>query len=185
MFSTVRMLQEHTFAIDRCRVPVIAAMSGYIIGGGIDMSTGCDIRLCSEDARFSIKEIDIAIVADLGTLQRIQKVVGNNSWVREMAYTGRLCDAKEAQREGLVSGVYKDREALMKAAFDLAKTIAAKSPVAIFGIKETLNFARDHTITAGLQQVRTLNGALTQTEDLANAAMASLKKGSQPKFAKL
>ena len=153
--------QIETASAENCRVPVIAALHGHVIGAAIDLTSGADIRMCAEGAQFSIREIDIGLNADIGVLQRIQRIVGNNSWAREVVYTGRFFNPEEALKQGLVSRVAKDKEALDKEAWELAKTIASKSPVAIHGIKETLNFARDHTIADGLLQVRSLNGSLT------------------------
>ena len=112
-------------------MPVIAAVSGFCLGMGIDIITACDIRLCTQDSKFSIKEVDIGICADLGTIQRFQKVTGNDSWLRELAYTARVFGAEEAAKHGLVSTVYSNKEDVLKAAFKIAETIATKSPLAI------------------------------------------------------
>lgn len=89
--------------MELCRVPVICAMYGYCIGMGIDISCACDIRICSKDTKFAAKEIDIGICADIGHIQRFQKIVGNDSWVRELTFTGRFFGADEALGNGFVS----------------------------------------------------------------------------------
>ena len=177
-------LQDAATAPEKCRVPVIAAVHGYCIGAGIDIASSCDIRLATKDAKFTIKEVDIGLAADLGTLQRFPKVVGNDAWARELAFTARYFDGNEALEKGYLSHVYDTKEELFQAALKLAETISQKSPVALVGFKENLVYSRDHTIADGLQHVRTLNTALLQSEDNFKAAMALLSK-SVPEFAKL
>jgi enoyl-CoA hydratase len=125
-----------------------------------------DVRYASADARFTIKEIDLGMVADVGTLQRLPKIVGAQGWVRELAYTGRTVDAAEAHAMGLVTRVYPTRQALQAGVREVAATIAAKSPLAIRGVKEMLNYARDHPVADGLNQVATWNAAMLLSEDL-------------------
>jgi len=141
-------------------VPVIAAIHGLCIGAGSDITAGCDVRLAAKDAKFCIKEIDIGMAADLGTLQLMQKVVGNDSWLREVSYTGRVFGAEEALEKGYVSEVLESRDKLWERAQQLATLIAQKSPVAIAGIKLSVNYSRDHTIQEGLEHIAILNGAL-------------------------
>lgn len=177
-------LQDACTAPEICRVPVIAAVHGYCIGAGIDLSAACDIRLSTKDAKFTIKEVDIGLAADLGTLQRFPKVVKSNAWARELAYTARYFDAQEAIENGYLSHLYDTKEEMYEAAMKLAETIASKSPIATVGFKNALVFSRDHTVTDGLQHVRTMNTALLQSEDNVKAAMALLSK-STPTFSKL
>lgn len=184
MARLVQEMQDSCSAPENCRVPVISAIHGYCIGAGIDLSAACDIRLATKDAKFTIKEVDIGLAADLGTLQRFPKVVGNNAWARELVYSARYFDGQEALENGYLSAIYDTKEQLYDEAMKLAKTIAAKSPVALVGFKRSLIFSRDHTVADGLHHVRTLNSALLQSEDNVNAAMALLSK-SIPKFAKL
>eukprot|EP01139_Manchomonas_bermudensis_P001991 Amastigsp_a3434_25.p1 type:complete len:279 gc:universal Amastigsp_a3434_25:70-906(+) len=164
--------QEAFDRVANCAVPVIAAVSGACIGGGVDLVLACDVRLASADAFFSVAEVGLGIVADLGTLARFSKVVGNDSTVRELAFTGRRFDATEAQRLGLVSFVAEGKEALLAHAFELAETIAALSPVAVAGTKEVLNFCRDHSVADGLRYVAAWNMSAVQTEDIAKAVRA-------------
>ncbi|KAI8867265.1 ClpP/crotonase [Ramicandelaber brevisporus] len=171
-------------AIEKCDKPVIAALHGGCIGGGVDAVTACDIRLASKDAFFSVKEVDIGMAADVGTLQRLPKVVGNQSWVRDICLTARRFYAPEAKEYGLLSGVFESREALMEAALKMAQEIAEKSPVAVRGTKHLLNYSRDHTVDEGLQYTVVWNGSMLQSEDFITATMAGLTK-QKPTFSKL
>eukprot|EP00347_Sterkiella_histriomuscorum_P006371 403353016 len=182
--SHVRKLQEATSIFEKVRVPVICAMSGFVIGAGTDICTACDIRICSKDAKFSIKEVDIGICADLGTIQRFQKVIGNQSFFRELAYTGRFFDAQEAQLNGFVSYVTDTQENCFKKAYELALTIASKSPVAINIIKQNSVYSRDHTVEEGLQHVLLLNMSALQTKDTQRSIMANFSK-TKAEFPKL
>jgi delta(3,5)-delta(2,4)-dienoyl-CoA isomerase len=121
--------------VERARVPVICAMSGYVIGAGVDLSSACDIRVCSKDAQFSIREIEIGMCADLGTIQRFQKVVGSSTFFRELAFTGRFFGADEALKHGYVSYVTDTREDCISKAMELARNIASKSPVGMTTLK--------------------------------------------------
>jgi enoyl-CoA hydratase len=168
-------LQGSMNAIDRCRKPVIAAIHSHCIGGGVDMACASDIRLASRDAVFSIRETRMAMVADLGTLQRIGAIIGQG-WTRELALTGRDFDAEQALRIGFVTGVYPDRQALLEAGWDLAGQIARLSPVTVQGVKETLNFSRDFGAAAGLEFVAQKNAAVLPSEDLMEAVQAFLEK---------
>lgn len=177
-------LQESNNVIEKCLKPVIAAVHSACIGGGVDTITACDIRMCTQDAWFAIKEVDIGLAADLGTLQRFPKVVGNDSLVRELAYTGRPLKADESKEIGLVSRIFPDKESLMKGAFELAKLIASKSPVAVQGTKASMVYSRDHSVSDGLQHVSTWNMAMLQSEDVMKAAMAHMSK-TDATFSKL
>ena len=128
-------------------------MSGYVIGAGVDIASACDIRVCSREAKFSIREIDIGMCADLGTMQRFPKKIGNDSFFREVALTGRFFDAKEALQNGFVSFVTETKEECLEKALEIASHIASKSPVAIKAIKENINFSRDHTVEDGLNHI--------------------------------
>ncbi|CDW89899.1 enoyl-hydratase [Stylonychia lemnae] len=182
--KSVRILQESASAAEKARVPVICAMSGFVIGAGIDISSACDIRICSKDAKFTIKEVDIGICADLGTIQRFQKIIGNDSFFRELAYTGRYFDAKEALQQGFVSYVEENQEACFKKAYDLASQIASKSPVAVATIKQNIVYSRDNPVEMGLQHVLLLNMSMLQTKDTQRAVMANFSK-SKAEFPKL
>ena len=157
-------------------MPVICAVHGYCIGAGVDLITACDIRLATADAKLTIKEVDIGICADLGTIQRFQKVVGNDSWTRELAYTARFFTGAEALSKGLFSQVYDTRERCVEEAYKLARVIASKSPVAVNITKKSLNYSRDHTVEEGLNHIAELNGVMLQTTDTAKAVAANFAK---------
>ena len=159
-------LQDTLTSLERCRKPVLAAIHGACVGGGIDLVCCADVRYASADARFTVKEIDIGMVADVGTLQRLPKIVGAQGWVRELAYTGRTVDAAEAHSMGLVTRVYPTREALQAGVREVAAAIAAKSPLSIRGVKEMLNYARDHSVADGLNHVATWNAGMLLSGDL-------------------
>jgi enoyl-CoA hydratase len=164
-------LQDNLTAIERCRKPVLAAIHYTCIGGGVDMACCCDMRYCTEDAYFSIKEIDLGMVADVGTLQRLPRLIGDGL-VRELAYTGRRFDAHEALSAGFVNRVYADREAMMEGVMAVAREIAGKSPLAVRGSKEMLLYARDHSVADGLNYIATWNAGLTSQQDLMNSVRA-------------
>ncbi len=168
-------LQDTLTSIERCRKPVIAAIHGACIGGGIDLITCADMRYCTRDAVFSVKEIDIGMTADVGTLQRLPKLI-SPGMTRELAYTGRRFDANEAGAMGLVNNVFDSRASLTAGVTEIAKTIAAKSPLSIRGNKEMLNYARDHSVADGLNYVATWNAAMLLSADLQEAAMANMEK---------
>ena len=165
-------------------MPIIAAVHGLCLGMGIDMIAACDIRHCTKDTKFCIKEVDIGIAADLGTLQRFQKIVGNDSWTRELAYTARMFGADEASKYGLVSHVHDSADAMLAAARKMAALIAEKSPVAVNTTKKSILFSRDHSVEKGLEHIALLNGTMLQTGDTAKAVAANFAK-EKVKFAKL
>ena len=171
----VKHLQETFSVIDRCRVPVIACVQGGCIGGGVDLVTACDLRVCTADAFFTVQEINIAIVADVGTLQRIPHLLPQGL-VRELAYTGRKFPADEAARYGFVNRIAADADAALAEAMALAAEIAAKSPLAIAGLKQVLNHGRDATIADGLEYVAVWNAAMLQGVDMAAAVAAQMRK---------
>jgi enoyl-CoA hydratase/carnithine racemase len=173
-------LQDTLTAIERCRKPVIAAIHGACIGGGVDLVTACDIRLASADALFAVKEIDVGMTADLGTLQRLPLLVGEGM-ARELAYTGRAFDGREAREMRLVNRCHDTPEALMAGAQELARAIAAKSPLAVRGAKEMITYARDHSIADGLDHVATWNAAMLLSADLPEA-LAAARERRKPEF---
>ncbi|KAJ3004851.1 putative enoyl CoA hydratase, partial [Thoreauomyces humboldtii] len=168
-------MQASFQAIHDCGRPVVAAVHGACIGAGIDLITACDVRYASEDAVFSIKEVDIGLAADIGTLQRLPKVVGNDSWVRELAFTGRTFPATEALAQGLLSKTVP-REQLFATALKTATIIASKSPIAVHGTKEVLNYSRDHSVVEGLHYVSLWNSAMLNTVDVGLAVKANLSR---------
>jgi len=168
-------LQEVISAAESCRKPILAAIHGACMGGGIDLVTACDMRYATRDARFSVKEVDLAIVADVGTLQRLPKLVGDGL-ARELALTGREFDGDEAHAMKLVNRVFPDKDSLMKFVLDTAAGIASKSPLTIRGIKDTLNYSRDHSVAEGLSYVSAKNAAILLSPDLAEAMSAAKQK---------
>jgi enoyl-CoA hydratase/carnithine racemase len=173
-------LQDTLSSIERCRKPVLAAIHGACVGGGIDLICCTDMRYCSADAYFSIKEIDIGMTADVGTLQRLPKLIGEGM-VRELAYTGRRFEGDEARSLGLVNQVFESREALQGGVREIAASIASKSPLSIRGTKEMLNYARDHSVADGLNYIATWNAGMLMSGDLMTAMMANMSKQT-PKF---
>ena len=168
-------MQDTLTSLERCRKPVLAAIHGGCIGGGIDLITCADIRYCSADASFTIKEIDIGMTADVGTLQRLPRLVGEGI-TRELAYTGRTFDAAEARGIGLVNRVFDSREALVAGVREIAAAIAAKSPLSIRGTKEMITYAREHSVADGLNYIATWNAAMLMSKDLTEAMTANLAK---------
>jgi enoyl-CoA hydratase/carnithine racemase len=173
-------MQGTLTSLERCRKPVLAAIHGACIGAGIDLICCADMRYCSNDASFSIKEIDIGMTADVGTLQRLPKLIGDGM-ARELAYTGRKFDASEALQMKLVNRVFNSRETLQKGVRELAASIAAKSPLSIRGVKEMISYARDHSVADGLNYVATWNAAMLLSNDLQEAMMANMGKRA-PEF---
>ncbi|MEL7099643.1 MAG: crotonase/enoyl-CoA hydratase family protein [Pseudomonadota bacterium] len=168
-------LQDSLTALETLRVPVIAATHGACVGAGIDMITACDVRVTSDDVRFAIEEIHIGMAADVGTLQRLPKLIPPGI-VHELAYTGRRFSAEEAAGWGLVSSVHAGREATIAAAMEMAQSIAAKSPLAIAGIKQSITYARDHSVAEGLDQIATWNAGMLRPEDMMSAIQAKMAK---------
>ena len=164
-------------ALDEARFPVVCAIQGGCIGGALDLATACDIRLCSADAFFTVQEISIGMAADLGVLQRLPKIVPQGV-AREMTYTGDRLGAERALQVGLVNAVLPDAAALHEGALTLARTIAAKSPLAIAGSKLALNHARDHSTAAALEQMTLLQSAIFDTGEMATAIAAWKAKGN-------
>lgn len=173
-------LQGTFSAIERCRKPVLAAVQGGCIGGGVDMVSACDMRYCTEDAQFIIKEIDIGLTADVGTLQRLPHLIGDGM-LRELAYTGRPLGGAEAGALGLVNRVFPDAEALQAGVLEVARQIADKSPLAVRGTKEMILYTRDHTVDDALNYVATWNAGMISETDL-REAMAAQQAQRPPRF---
>jgi enoyl-CoA hydratase len=177
----IRQMQDSVTSIAKLSIPVIAAIHGYCIGGGVDLISACDIRLCSGDAVFSVREAKVAIVADLGTLQRLPHIVGSGH-VAELAFTGKDIDADRALAIGLVNSVYEPGpEDVLRAAYVLADEIAANSPLAVQGTKAVLAANDGRTIDEGLEFVANWNTMYLQSNDLREAMMAFLERRT-PKF---
>ena len=164
-------LQDCLSSIERCRKPVIAAIQGACVGGALDLITCCDMRYASADAVFSVKEIDLGMVADVGTLQRLPRLIGEGM-ARELAFTGRNVSAEEAEKLGLINRIFASNVLCTVAVREIAQNIADKSPLATRGLKEVLNYSRDHRISDGLNYVATWNAAMLLSTDLNEAILA-------------
>lgn len=169
--ATVGRLQAGITAVAACRKPVIAAVHGWCIGGGVDLIAAADVRLASADAKFSVREARLAIVADVGSLQRLRGIIGEGQ-LRELALTGKDISAERAEKIGLVNDVYPDVEQLMAAALDMAGEMAANSPLAVAGTKSVLNEDREEQVARGLRHVALWNSAFLHSEDLLEAVAA-------------
>lgn len=203
----ILQFQESVSALEACEKPVIAVLHGISYGIALDITTCCDVRFCSADTRFSVKEVDIGLAADVGTLTRLPKANLPMSWIKEVSLSAREFGAEEALRVGLVSGVFESREKTLEKAMGLARLIGQKSPVAVQATKEILNFSRDHSVqdgkftggcgavlarvilwltcmVIGLNYVATYNMSMLQAKDVQDAMMAGIEK-RKPTFAKL
>lgn len=176
----IRDLQHQLSAPERCRKPVVAAVHGWCIGAGLDLIATCDLRLCSRDARFSLREARVAIVADVGSLQRLPRIIGDAA-TRELALTAKDIDAERALALGLVSQVLEGPGALLEAARAEARAIAGLSPLVVQGVKHVLNMQDGRTVADGLAYVATWNSAFLQSEDL-NEAMAAFMEKRDPVY---
>ncbi|XP_012280391.1 delta(3,5)-Delta(2,4)-dienoyl-CoA isomerase, mitochondrial isoform X2 [Orussus abietinus] len=181
----IKLYQDSFTSMEKCQKPVIAAVHGACIGAGMDMISAADIRYCSSDSWFQIKEVVIGMAADVGTLQRFPKIIGSDSLARELSFTGRKFPAAEALQCGFVSRICDDAESLLNESFALAEDIASKSPVAVQGTKISLVYSRDHSVEEGLEHIGMRNQVMLQSEDFINAAMAQASKDKPPTFAKL
>lgn len=180
LHQLIRAMQAAVTSVERCRVPVIAAIHGYCIGGGVDLITACDLRLCTADTTFSVRETRLAMVPDVGTLQRLPAIVGPGR-ARELVYTGRDFDAETAYRIGLVEGIFPGKAALLDAAFALADQIGANPPLAVQGAKRVMVEADRARIDAGLEYVATWNAAHLRSRDL-GIAFAAMVTRQKPEF---
>ena len=173
-------LQDSFNALERARMPVLAAIQGGCIGGGVDMVSACDMRYATADAFFCIQEINIGMTADVGTLQRLPKIVPEGV-VRELAYTGRRMSAQRAREVGLVNEVYPDQAAMLAGVMEIAEEIAQKSPLAIWGSKEMINYARDHSVADSLNYIATWQTGMFQAGDMMESFAARSEKRA-PRF---
>lgn len=169
--DTILRLQRSFSCLEDSRLPVIAAIQGACVGGAVDMVSACDIRFATKNAFFTIQEINIGMTADVGTLQRMPALVGEGI-ARELAFTGRRMDADEAAQHGFVNAVYEDTEAMTEAVAHVASQIAQKSPMAVWGSKQVLNYSRDHSVADGLEYIATWNAAMFDAHDMAEAFKA-------------
>jgi enoyl-CoA hydratase len=180
LYRVAKELQDMLSKLEKLRIPVLAGIQGGCIGGGLDLVTAADMRFASKDAFFCIQEVNIGMAADIGTLQRLPRVIPEGK-VRELAYTGRRMPAEEALETGLVNKVYESQEDLVSGLKEMAAVIASKSPLAVYGTKAILNFSRDHTIAEGLEYNALWSGAMLPQEDMAEAMMSNMEK-RDPEF---
>ena len=174
-YQMVRHMQ-HTFScLEQCRMPVLAAIQGGCIGGGVDLVTACDLRYASEDAFLTIFEINVGMTADVGTFPRIVKLIPEGV-ARELAYTGRRMPAAEAQALGLVNRVYADHQSLLDGVLEIAREIASKPPLAVYGCKRMITYARDHNTADGLDYIGIWNASMLQPEEMMEAIRAKTEK---------
>jgi enoyl-CoA hydratase len=171
LLARIRTLQRAIDAVADCPKPTAAAISGWCVGGGVDLAAACDVRYASADARFSVREVRVAIVADLGSLQRLPAIIGDGP-LRELALTGKDIDAARAEKIGLVNDVLPDQAAALAAAHAFADEVAANPPLVVQGVKEILDATRGPGVAAGLRYVSTWNAAFLPSHDLAEAMTA-------------
>ena len=178
--QTALMLQESFTSFERVRMPVLAAIQGGCIGGAVDMVTAADMRYASADAFFVIQEINIGMTADVGTLQRLPKIIPDGV-AREMAYTGRRMSAQRALEVGLINEIFPTHEELVAGVLEIAREIASKSPLAIWGTKEMLLYSRDHSVSDGLNHIATWQTGMFQPSDMVETFTAKAE-GREPAF---
>jgi enoyl-CoA hydratase len=179
IFDKLMDMQVTFNRLESLRIPVIACIQGGCIGGGVDLISACDIRIARQDAFFCIQEINIGMVADLGTLQRLPKLIPEGI-VRELAYTGRRLQAQRALALGLVNELFEDQDALVNAGLQMAREIASKPPVAIWGSKQAIQYARDHSTEDALKQMGWLQSGIWDTQAVRESVAAfKEKRGAQ------
>lgn len=178
--QTALMLQEGFTSFEEARMPVLAAIQGGCIGGAVDMVTAADMRYCSADAFFVIQEINIGMTADVGTLQRLPKLIPDGV-AREYAFTGRRMSAERALAVGLVNEVFPTHEALVAGVLEIAREIASKSPLAVWGSKEMLTYARDHSVADSLNYIATWQTGMFQPSDMVESFTAKAE-GRDPEY---
>jgi enoyl-CoA hydratase len=183
LFQLILKLQQSFNCLEQCRMPVIAAIHGGCIGGALDMVTACDIRFATRDAFFKIQEINLAMMADLGVLQRLQHLLPQGI-VRELAFTGEALPAQRACELGFISSIFDTHEAMLESALAVASKIASQSPLAVSASKKALNFARDHDVSASLRQCAELQAAVMSADELVEC-MRARKAGRNPTFPNL
>ena len=172
---------QGTFSVlEKARIPVLAAIQGGCVGGAVDMVTACDMRYATEDAFFCIQEINLGMTADVGTLQRLPKLIPEGV-CRELAYTGRRMPAAEAKAVGLVNDCLKAHAALLDGVGEVARQIAGQSPLAVWGSKEMITYARDHSTADSLDHIATWQAGMFQPADMVEA-FAAKGEGREPNF---
>jgi enoyl-CoA hydratase len=171
-YNNILHMQESFNCIEQARIPVLAAIQGGCIGGGVDLVTSCDIRYATADAFLTIFETNIGMTADVGTFPRLVKLIPEG-YVKEMAYTGRRVAAAEAKQMGLINEVYTDQDAMLKAVMKIAAEIASKAPLAVYGCKKMINYARDHSTADGLDYIAIWNASHLKVEEIQEAMLAN------------
>ncbi len=179
----LKYLQNVANCLEAARFPVVAAIQGGCIGGGIDLITAADIRLCTKDAFFIIEEINVGLAADIGTLQRLPKIIPAGI-AREWAMMGEKVSADRAKEVGLVSSLHDNQEAMLKSAFEIAEKLVSKTPLAMWVTKEVLNYSRDHSVKEGLDNVNLWNAATLHKEDVMTTMMSRMQK-KKPEYKNL
>lgn len=180
LWMMVQHLQDSFTALEAARMPVLAAVQGGCIGGAVDMVCAADLRYCTADAFFCVQEINIGMTADVGTLQRLPRLIPEGV-AREYAYTGERMPAEVALRHGLVNRVFDDHESLVAGVLEVARTIASKSPLAVWGSKEAITYARDHTTADALKQIAGWQSGMFQPADMIESFTAK-GEGREPVF---
>ena len=173
--GAVKNMQGTFTVLQECRLPVLAAVQGGCIGGGVDLITACDMRFATEDAFITIFETNIGMTADVGTFPRITKLIADGL-ARELAYTGRRMHADEGKTAGLFNNVYKDHEAMMAAVMKMAAEIASKAPLAIMGCKRMMNYSQNHTVEDSLDYIAIWNASMLQRDEIFEAMKANQEK---------
>ena len=172
LYDTIKHMQKSFTCLEQCRIPVIAAIQGGAIGGGVDLVTACDLRYMTEDGFLSIYEINIGMTADVGTFPRITRLLPEGV-VKELAYTGRRITAQEAKQHGLVNEIYTDHEAMLEATMGIARQIATKAPLAVYGSKKIINHSRDHSTADSLDYISLWNASMLQPDEISEAFAAA------------
>ena len=176
-YDAVRKTQDAFNALEACRIPVLAAIQGGCVGGGLDMVTACDMRYCTQDAFFTIFEINIGMTADVGTFPRLVQQIPEGL-VRELAYTGRRMPADEALSTGLVNRVFANQEEMLAGVMEIAEEIASKAPLAVYGCKHLINYSKDHTTADTVDYVAIWNASFLQNQEMQEAMTANAEKRS-------
>ena len=179
----LKFLQNAVSCLEAARFPVVTAVQGGCIGGGIDLITAADIRICTKDAFFLIEEINVGLAADIGTIQRLPKIIPAGI-AREWTMLGEKVSADRAKEVGLVSSLHDSHEEMMKNAFEIAEKLASKTPLAMWVTKETLNYSRDHTVKESLENVALWNAATLHKEDVMSTMMSKMQK-KKPEYRNL
>jgi enoyl-CoA hydratase len=174
-YNNVQTMQRTFSCLEDCRIPVLAAIQGGAIGGGVDLVTACDMRYATEDAFLTIYEINIGMTADVGTFPRLVKLIPEGI-VRELAYTGRRMPAREAREVGLVNQVFPDQATMLEEVMKIAREIAGKAPLALYGCKRMISYARDHSTIDGLDYISIWNASMLQPEEMIEAITANTEK---------